>query len=314
MAELSRTPHALLFSGPRSVGKLRSALWFAEQTLLRSQRQTGKLLPEHEVRNMIRSGSHPDLFLLRLAADKRDITVEQIRELCNHLSLRSYYGGAKIAILDDAHRLSNAAANALLMTLEDPPANTFLILISHAPHRLPATILSRCQSVNFGYLSKTETIPVVRNVAAALKVDEKTAEELLQLCEGSLEPLMISPFLDPFSNTFPELDQAREQIESCLTIARRVKGEVSDLLERGVPAEALALAAKIGASRDQQELTLAALRRGLRLALRQSSGDRLRELATGFFDHLERERLISERNLSADTQLSLSLLSFVNNR
>ena len=77
--------------------------------------------------------------------DSKQLRIEQVRELAQELSLTSHQGGYKVGILSPADSLNRFAANALLKTLEEPPARTLLILVASQPSRLPATILSRCQ-------------------------------------------------------------------------------------------------------------------------------------------------------------------------
>src|SRR5690606_5589098 len=77
--------------------------------------------------------------------EKRTIGIGQIRELSEALSMKGFRGGAKIAVIEPAEAMTPAAANALLKTLEEPSARTFLLLVTHQPHRLLPTIRSRCQ-------------------------------------------------------------------------------------------------------------------------------------------------------------------------
>jgi len=93
----------------------------------------------------VAADQHPDLVRIHLIEDSRQLRIEQVRELADELSLTSHQGGYKVGILSPADALNRFAANALLKTLEEPPARTLLILVASQPSRLPATILSRCQ-------------------------------------------------------------------------------------------------------------------------------------------------------------------------
>jgi DNA polymerase-3 subunit delta' len=101
---------------------------------------------------------HPDLLLLSATEDSRQIRIEQVRELSAELALTSHAGGYKVAIISPAQTLNRFAANALLKTLEEPPARTLLILVSTQPSRLPATVLSRCQRLRVPAPARGEAI------------------------------------------------------------------------------------------------------------------------------------------------------------
>jgi DNA polymerase-3 subunit delta' len=79
--------------------------------------------------------------------DKHSISVDQIRAIGEVLALKAYAGGAKVVIIEPADAMTVQAANSLLKTLEEPAADTFLLLVSHRPERLPATVRSRCQQL-----------------------------------------------------------------------------------------------------------------------------------------------------------------------
>jgi DNA polymerase III subunit delta' len=100
-------------------------------------------------------GVHPDVEKIGLELNSKgdpstQIKVDQIRALSAKLTLTAQRGGRKVALIEPADLLNTEAANALLKTLEEPPLETYLLLISEAPGRLPATILSRCQRIALG--------------------------------------------------------------------------------------------------------------------------------------------------------------------
>jgi DNA polymerase III subunit delta' len=142
--------HAWLISGPAGVGKINLALVLARR-LLGDDRQPAVLeaaaalaaLPgRHEPTNR-----HPDLHWLYPEEEKETISIDQVRDMIEILTLTAHRGGAKIAIVEPAEALTPAASNALLKTLEEPSAESYLLLLSHQPGRLPATVRSRCQHV-----------------------------------------------------------------------------------------------------------------------------------------------------------------------
>jgi DNA polymerase-3 subunit delta' len=110
----------------------------------------------------IESGSHPDFLLI--APHSGQIRIEEIRAIDNALSLKPFEGKWKIVIVDEAHMMNSFAANAFLKTLEEPPKESLIILISSNPDRLPDTIRSRCSRLNFTPLSDEECRKVIETV------------------------------------------------------------------------------------------------------------------------------------------------------
>ena len=154
LSRRARWPHALLITGRRGIGKRNFANVVARALLCETP--TGEGLPCGECPGCTyaMAGQHPDLRVVEpidivddVAKPVEWIVVDKIRALTAWAQLTSHRGGAKVGIIDPAERMNAAAANALLKTLEEPPTDTFLLLISHQPGRLPATIRSRCQVV-----------------------------------------------------------------------------------------------------------------------------------------------------------------------
>ncbi|GMQ97025.1 MAG: DNA polymerase III subunit delta' [Gammaproteobacteria bacterium] len=140
-------PHALLINGPSGIGKGRFARTLSATLLC--QAGSAELRPCGHCRScaLMRANSHPDLWLLSPAEDSKVVAIDQVRDLGTDLSLTSQLGGGKVAIITPADAMNAASANALLKTLEEPPQQTYLLLISDRPGRLPATIRSRCQQL-----------------------------------------------------------------------------------------------------------------------------------------------------------------------
>jgi DNA polymerase-3 subunit delta' len=136
-----RPPHAVMLTGTPGSGKRAAAAWLARSRLGIAG---GSAMPEYPWT----IPEHADLRWITPPEDKHAIGIDQIRELVSEISLTSYQGGGKVAVIDPADAMTTNAANSLLKTLEEPPGDTLLVLVVDRPGRLPATIVSRCQRMN----------------------------------------------------------------------------------------------------------------------------------------------------------------------
>ncbi|GAB2570494.1 DNA polymerase III subunit delta' [Dyella jejuensis] len=146
-------PHALLLCGPRGLGK-RDFLRRFVRGLLCQQPRDGDACGACRSCLLFDAGTHPDVVSLSYGLRKdgvqrSEIVVDQIRDLSARLATASQFGGWQVASIDPADAMNAAAANALLKTLEEPATRTMLILVADAPWRMPATIRSRCQRIDF---------------------------------------------------------------------------------------------------------------------------------------------------------------------
>lgn len=167
-----RLPHAMLLSGGAGIGKR----WFARALIAFTlcEQRSGYACGHCRSCLQLAAGSHPNAALLGVDGHlglamtpdsfaeqglvhwqpdaerkRRDISIEGARSLIAKLSLASHYGSAKCAMIEPADLLNASSANALLKTIEEPPAGTHLLLVSERPQALPATLRSRCQRIRF---------------------------------------------------------------------------------------------------------------------------------------------------------------------
>jgi DNA polymerase III subunit delta' len=198
-----RLSHAYLFVGPGGIGKQLFATNLAQCLLCR---QTSDVevdaCGECSGCKQMQAGTHPDFFRLGRPEGKSELPIELFvgsRErrgqggLCHELSLRPMAGGRRIAVIDDADLMNEASANALLKTLEEPPADSLLILISENSDGILPTIRSRCQMVRFAPLSSSDLSELL--VELEMVPSPREADELASLSEGSLT--VAGQLLDP---------------------------------------------------------------------------------------------------------------------
>jgi DNA polymerase III subunit delta' len=167
-------PHALVFTGPRGVGKYSTALLCAAALLCPAGEPDACACCLKVAR-----GVHPDLHLVE--AEGNQILIDQVRDLEGELSIKAKESLRKVAIVDEAGTMNQEAANAFLKTLEEPPPETFIILVVESREALLETVASRCHEVRFSALGK-------RDIEAFLVeregLDATEAERLARLSGG----------------------------------------------------------------------------------------------------------------------------------
>ncbi len=186
----TRLPHGLILHTDQS-SDLSSFLWQLSTDLLCEDKNTEFHCGQCQSCQLMAANSFPDLFWVTKLYDekkkklKRDINVEQIRELIHQLSLTNQYNTLKIAIIYPAEALNNNAANSLLKTLEEPESDTLIILATHKLGRLPITIRSRCQQYKIPQANKTQSM----QWCAAKDIGEDTVNAMM--VQGIIDPITI---------------------------------------------------------------------------------------------------------------------------
>lgn len=167
--------NAYLFTGPEGIGKKLVAFQFASE-----------LLASEKVFN----STHPDVQFITVLEDKKDISIEQLREMSAGVQMHPMEGRYKIVIIDNAERMNASAANSVLKILEEPPRATHFFLITSRPHMLLPTILSRCQKIAFSPPPISDIIGLIERSAG---IDRASAELLAHITCGSIGQAITFP-------------------------------------------------------------------------------------------------------------------------
>lgn len=181
-----RFPHALLVTGASGLGKRDLVAALVARLLCPTPRDDGFACGLCRGCQLRAAGTHPDRVAVTLEARddgklRTEITIDQIRALGERFASRPAFGGWQVVTIDPADRMNVAAANALLKTLEEPSANTALILVADEPARLPATIRSRCQRIEL----RPPDLSTARAWLMAQDVAPVAADEALLLADGN---------------------------------------------------------------------------------------------------------------------------------
>lgn len=181
---MKQIAHAYLFSGTRGVGKTTVARILAK-ALNCEQGPTNHPCDMCENCREIAQGSSVDVIEIDGASNT---SVDDVREIRENVKFAPFRGQFRVYIIDEVHMLSNSAFNALLKTLEEPPAHVVFVFATTEIHKIPATILSRCQHYNFRRIARTEIIERLRHVAAQdhLTLEDRSFVALARASEGSM--------------------------------------------------------------------------------------------------------------------------------
>jgi DNA polymerase-3 subunit delta' len=278
--EQERMPHALLLLGPGGLGKRAFAQrWVAR--LLCHAPQAGEACGECHGCRLRMAGTHPDFYRVELAPNREgklrsEIVIDQVRTVCEKLTLASQLGGWRVVLIDPADALNAAADNALLKTLEEPPAAALLILLADHPERLPATVRSRCQRVQF-------QVPVRAEAMAWLEAQGLSGDsgQALEAAEGN--PGLAAAYLR--EGALPRREAVRSELAQLL--AQRADAlALAQSWSQDNPAQRLQFAAQwlareLRAHSAGMRGPLAAARTPLQLAQWFEQANRARELLRG---------------------------------
>ena len=179
-----RIAHAYLFCGSRGTGKTSAAKIMARAINCLNP-QNGDPCGACESCKTIESDASFDVYEMDAASNSR---VEEIRDLLEKVDYPPQFGKYKVYIIDEVHMLSNAAFNALLKTLEEPPEYMVFILATTEPQKIPATILSRCQRFDFGRFSEDQIARHLETVAekSGVQAEKEALNLIARAAEGGM--------------------------------------------------------------------------------------------------------------------------------
>ena len=193
--------HAYLFSGPRGTGKTSVAKIFAKIVNCESPNE---YIPCEKCPSCTEK-TNSDIIEIDAASNNG---VDEIRELRNKVNLVPTYGKYKIYIVDEVHMLTTGAFNALLKTLEEPPAHIIFILATTDPQKIPETILSRCQRFDFKKINNNNIVENLKKISEKEKINitEEALYEIARISDGGMR------------DSIGLLDQARLYTDKQITI------------------------------------------------------------------------------------------------
>lgn len=180
-----RLSHAYLFSGPRGTGKTSTARLIARAIQCESPLENGQACGVCAICQMSAKGDLVDLIEIDAASNRG---IDEIRDLKDKIRFAPSYAKSKVYIIDEVHMLTKEAFNALLKSLEEPPSHVTFILATTELHKIPETILSRCQRYEFRRIASSDLVRQLRTIVTAegLEAEDRALELLAKHAEGGM--------------------------------------------------------------------------------------------------------------------------------
>ncbi len=260
-AAQGRVAHAYLFCGSRGTGKTSAARIMA-MAINCQQNKDGDPCLVCDSCKALMSETTLDVFEMDAASNSR---VEEIREMLARTDYPPQFVNYKVYIIDEVHMLSNAAFNALLKTLEEPPEYMVFILATTEPQKLPATILSRCQRFDFGRIAEQEIIARLKlALNEGLTADESALQLIAATAQGSMRDAW--SLMDMCLGMDPDLTE--EKVRYALgAVSQDFLYEFLDVLIKGDTAGALTLTDQLMRSGRDVQVSLRELNTHVRQVL-----------------------------------------------
>jgi DNA polymerase-3 subunit gamma/tau len=194
----NRIAHAYLFAGPRGTGKTSTARLLAKAVNCLEADLSARPCNQCEHCQAVNQGRFLDLIEIDAASNT---SVEDVRDLRDKINFSPNQGRYKVYIIDEVHMLSTAAFNALLKTLEEPPAHAIFVLATTEVHKIPATVLSRCQRHEFRRIPVKEIMAYIQELARVenIEVDPKALALVARQATGSMRDAI--SLLDQLAST-----------------------------------------------------------------------------------------------------------------
>jgi len=228
-----RIAHAYLFAGPRGTGKTTMARILAKAVNCLSEGDT-RPCNQCAICQAINEGRLLDLIEIDAASNRGIDEVRDLREKIGFVPNEARY---KVYILDEAHMLTEPAFNALLKTLEEPPPHVIFVLVTTEPHKIPATIRSRCQRFDFHRIPKVDIVARLERIVQAegLNAEPAALEEIARSATGSMrDAISLLDQLRSYGHEAITLAQVQEVLGGVR--AQAVQELVGHLASRDVPA------------------------------------------------------------------------------
>ncbi len=246
-----RVAHAYLFAGPRGTGKTTTARLLAKAVNCQEQDLAERPCNRCDPCRAVAEGNYLDLIEIDAASNT---SVEDVRDLRDKINFSPNEGRYKVYIIDEVHMLSTAAFNALLKTLEEPPDHAIFVLATTEVHKIPATVLSRCQRHEFRRLPVATILEYLRSKVEeeGFDVEERALELIARQATGSLRDAI--SLLDQLTSTGGRVDLQRAQAVLGTANSEAVVGVAQALVERDAAAGLTLLNQAVDGGADPRQL------------------------------------------------------------